>query len=120
MKSYMTPKKLLRGKKVQTVKAWAVLAIDALEPPEPPISLVGEDGKLFSRVAAKCMEAPFPEVAIQHAFQRVHEAGKAQALKEVRDELKAFSGACDNHGASDECCFPWAVLEALEAMKKEV
>lgn len=35
--------------------------------------LKGEDGKLFSRVIAKAMEAPFVEVALQHIVMRVAE-----------------------------------------------
>lgn len=52
--------------------------------------LKGEDGKLFSRVIAKAMEAPFVEVALQHIVMRVSQkylqAGHAAALKELKTD----------------------------------
>lgn len=50
-------------------------------------ALVGEDGKLYSKVIAKCMEAPFPEVALQHAMRRVAEKYSAEARQSVLAEL---------------------------------
>lgn len=36
-----------------------------------------EQGKIFSKIAAKCLEAPFPEIAIDHAFKRFRERAAA-------------------------------------------
>ena len=51
-------------------------------------SLQGEDGKLFSRVIAKCFEAPFPEVAVMHAMRRVDERARKEAFEAGRRQEK--------------------------------
>lgn len=53
-------------------------------------SLTGEDDKIFSRVVAKCFEAPFPEVAVQHAIIKVHERATKQALAAEHERLKVL------------------------------
>lgn len=52
-------------------------------------SLVGENGKLFSRVIALAMSAPFPEVALQHIVQRVAEKYKVQGFQAGSEAFKA-------------------------------
>ncbi len=45
-----------------------------------------ESGKIYSKVAAKCLEAPFPEVAIEHAFKRLRERS-ASIIRQFKDSL---------------------------------
>lgn len=56
--------------------------IDELEPPTGEVKsneLIS--GKLFGEVAVKALEAPFPEVAVQHLIKRIYE----KAIKRGQD-----------------------------------
>jgi hypothetical protein len=52
-------------------------------------SLVGEDGKLFSKVVSMASQAPFPEVAMQHAIRRVHERAFTMGAQSMKERILA-------------------------------
>jgi hypothetical protein len=81
------------------------IALEGLSPE------LGEDGKLYSKLIAKCFEAPFIEVAAQYALKKVKDTAVAEAWN-------------DGHQEAVHIDLPQAVAEAIErtreGMAKEV
>ena len=44
-----------------------------------------EEGKIYSKIAAKCLEAPFPEIAVDHAIKRYRERAVSIINKHIED-----------------------------------
>jgi hypothetical protein len=73
-------------------------------------SLGREEGKLFSEVVAKAFEAPFPEVAVQHAMQRIHERAQRETAREIVGEVKALQVSSDRHCEAHVACSKCSML----------